>query len=120
MKTVRQRANHVVPIRTVLPLLPVVNILLPLAQQARTPQEQLRVLHVVPTHTVLPVLPVVNILLPLVQLARMPRAQPLVLLLAHWQVRMLAMKPLLVLHVVPIRTVLLVLPVVIILLPLVQ
>ena len=50
-------------------------ILLPLVQQARTPQEQLRVLRVVPTHTVLLVNPVVTILQPLAQQARTPREQ---------------------------------------------
>ena len=90
------------PTRTVLLVLPVVTIPLPLAQQARTPQDQLHVLRVVPTHTVLPVPPVVTILLPLVQQAHMPRAQ------------------LRVLRVVPTHTVLLVNPVVTILQPLAQ
>ena len=67
--------KHVVPIRTVLLVLPVVTIPLPLAQQARTPQEQLRVLRVVPTHTVLLVNPVVTILQPLAQQARTPQEQ---------------------------------------------
>jgi hypothetical protein len=75
MKTVRLRANRVLLTHTVLPVRQVVTMLLPLAQQARTPQEQLRVLRVVPTHTVLLVNPVVTILLPLAQQARTPQEQ---------------------------------------------
>ena len=60
---------------TVSPVPLLVTTPLPLVQQVRTPQEQLRVLRVVPTHTVLLVNPVVTILQPLAQQARTPREQ---------------------------------------------